>query len=140
MWQKSYSVIVNGLEPSQVWKIWSDISLRNQWDDDTEWAKIDGAFEEGAILHVKIKNGPKLKMTITECIPNQKFTDTYYFPLARLDGIHEMEHTNEGLRITTTIKMTGLLRWIWRKLVAEKVVTTLPHQTELLIQLASKST
>lgn len=138
MWEKSYSIIEAGLEPSQIWKIWSDINIRPQWDDDTEWAKIEGPFRKDAIFFMKVKKGPKLKMKITECIPNEKFTDTYHFPFARLDGTHQMEKIPNGLRITTTIKMTGPLRWLWRKLVAEKIAATLPHQTELLIKLARK--
>jgi hypothetical protein len=139
MWEKSYSTVVPNIEPNQIWKIWSDISIRHQWDDDTEWAKIEGLFEQGAFFIIKIKNGPKLKMAITECILNKKFTDTYYFPLARLDGIHEMEKRMDGLHITTTIRMTGWLRWFWQKIVAEKIVATLPHQTDLLVQLARES-
>lgn len=138
MWEKSYSTTVADLEPEQIWKIWSDISIRHQWDDDTEWAKIDGPFSQGAIFYMKLKNGPKIKMIITESIPNLKFADTHYFPLARMDGIHQMEKTTDRLRITTTIRVTGPLRWLWRKFVAEKVVATLPHQTNLLIQLARK--
>lgn len=136
MWEQSYSTTVKGIEPSQIWKIWSDINVRPLWDDDTEWATIEGSFTKGNYFDMKIKNGPKLKMMISDCIPNQLFTDSYQFPLARLDGIHQMESTHDGLRITTTIRMSGPLRWLWRKLVGEKIVKTLPHQTNLLIQLA----
>jgi hypothetical protein len=138
MWQKSHVLTVKDVEPEQVWRIWSDISRRIEWDDDTEWAKIDGPFKKGAVFYMKPKGGPKLKMTISECIPNQLFTDTYRFPLARMDGIHHMEKTSSGLRITTTIKISGPLAWLWRKLVAEKVAKTLPHQTQMLVDLARK--
>lgn len=138
MWQKSYSKTVQNIEPNQIWKIWSDISIRHLWDDDTEWATIEGPFKQDAIFYMKVKNGPKLKMHITECIPNEKFTDTYYFPLAKMHGIHQLEKTSEGLRITTTVRLSGWLQWFWRKLVVEKIVATLPHQTDLLIQLAQK--
>jgi len=136
MWEKSYSITVPDVEPSQIWAIWSDINIRPKWDDDTEWATIEGCFEKNAIYCMKIKGGPKLKMKITECIPNHLFTDTYQFPLARLDGIHKMEPVSNGLCITTTIRITGPLFWFWRKLIAEKIVATLPHQTDLLVQFA----
>lgn len=136
MWQKIYSITVKGIEPSQVWKIWSDIKSRPLWDDDMEWADIQGDFVQDAIFFMKPKGGAKLKMKITQCSTNKSFTDTYQFPLARMDGIHEMEQTNEGLRITTTIQIQGPLAWLWRKLVAEKVADTLPHQTGCLIELA----
>lgn len=138
MWSKSHSVTVTGIEPEQIWKIWSDIKMRTLWDDDTEWAEINGPFEIGSIISFKTKGGPKLKLKITECTPNQSFTDTFQFPFARMDGIHTMEKTPDGLRLTTTMQITGPLAWLWRKLVVEKIVATLPHQTNLLIQMARK--
>lgn len=50
-----------------------------------------------------------------------------------------MEKTNQGLKLTTTIKVEGPLSWIWRKIVAEEIVATLPHQTDMLIKLARES-
>jgi len=48
MWEKSYSTTVKGITPEEIWKIWSDMSIRHHWDDDTEWAKMDGPFRENA--------------------------------------------------------------------------------------------
>ncbi len=44
MWTKTYSTLAKDLKPSQIWKVWSDMSLRPSWDLDTEWAKLDGPF------------------------------------------------------------------------------------------------
>lgn len=139
MWQKTYSTTVSDITPQQIWKVWSDIKIRPLWDDDTQWAEINGLFEKGTYFYMKIKNGPKLKMLISDCIPNQSFTDCYRFPLATLYGVHEMHPTPTGLCIKTTMQIKGPLSFIWRKLVVEKIVATLPHQTELLIQLARKN-
>src|SRR5579872_5950857 len=111
MWTKSYSTIVTGVTPSQIWKVWSDIKNRPKWDTDIEWAEINGPFETGSIIYFKVKGGRKLKMEITDCVPNKLFTDTFLFPFARMDGIHEMEQVSDGLRITTTMKITGPLKW-----------------------------
>ena len=137
MWIKTHSTIAAGIEPNQVWQIWSDMNKRPLWDIDTEWAELKGPFVKGAVFHMKPKGGPKITMEITECIPNKCFTDCYQFFLARLYGIHEMEKTNEGLRITTSIKVEGPLGWILRKLIGEKVAAEVPEQTEMLIKLAS---
>lgn len=140
MWQKSYSTTVEGLEPSQIWKIWSDIPNRPAWDDDTEWAKVDGPFENGSTITMKPKGWPKtVNMKIIECTPNQSFTDYTKFLLAGLYGTHQMEKTDKGLKLTTTIKVVGPLSWVWRKIVADEIVATLPHQTKMLIQLARES-
>jgi len=137
MWIKTHSTTVSGIEPSQIWKIWSDINNRPQWDLDTEWAELKGPFVKGAIFHFKPKGGPKLSMQITECIPNECFTDCFKIPFARLYGIHQMESTNEGLKIITSIKVVGVLGWLLRKIVAEKVAAEVPEQTAMLIKLAS---
>jgi hypothetical protein len=135
---KTYSALPKNLKPSQVWKIWSDMDLRPSWDLDTEWAKLEGPFVKGAIFYMKPKGGPKLKMRLSEVIPNQRFTDCWSVPFARLYGIHDMEETPEGLKLTTTIQIEGPLGWILRKLVGEKIVAELPEQTEACIQLARK--
>jgi hypothetical protein len=138
MWIKTHTVKVSGLEPEQIWKIWSDIDKRPQWDTDTEWAELKGPFVKGAIFHFKPKGGPKLSMKITECVPNQSFTDCFQIPFARLYGIHKIEPTNNGLEIITSIKVEGFLGWFLRKMIAEKVAAEVPNQTAMLIELASK--
>lgn len=138
MWSKTYSALATDLKPSQLWKVWSDMNLRPSWDLDTEWAKMEGHFIQGAIFYVKPKGGPKLKMRLSEVIPHQRFTDCWKVPLACLYGIHDMEQIPEGLKLTTTIQIKGPLGWILRKLVGEKIVAELPAQTEACIQLARK--
>lgn len=139
MWQESYSTYVQGLEPKQIWKIWSDISTRAKWDDDIEWAKADGPFQNGTTITMKPKDWPKaVSMKLMDCVPYQQFTDRTEFFLATLYGTHHMEVTTQGLKLTTTIKVTGLLSWFWRRVVAQDIVKTLPHQTQMLIELAKK--
>lgn len=55
-----------------------------------------------------------------------------------MDGIHEMEETKDGLKLTTTIQISGPLSFLWRKLVADGIVKTLPEQTEALAALAGR--
>ncbi len=139
-WIKTHSTLAPNLEPTQIWNLWSDINKRHLWDLDTEWAKINGPFEKGAIIQFKPKGGPKLSMEITECSPNRSFTDCFKIPLARLYGLHEMEPTPEGLRISCTIRIEGPLGWALRKIIGEKIVAELLEQTEMLIKLASQVT
>lgn len=137
MWIKSHSVTVSDIEPAQIWKIWSDINNRPLWDLDTEWTELKGEFKQGAVFRFKPKGGPKLSMTITECVPNRCFTDCFKVPFARLYGIHKMNLTAEGLQISTSIKVEGFLGWFLRKIIAEKVAAEVPEQTDMLIKLAS---
>ncbi len=138
MWVKTHSITVPGIKPEQVWRVCSDINNRPQWDIDTEWVELKGPFETGAVFRFKPMGGPKLSMTITECIPHQRFTDCFKIPFARMYGIYDMEQTAEGLCLTTTIKVEGLFGWLLRKIVAEKVAAEVPGQTDMLIKVASE--
>ncbi len=137
MWTKTHTIEAKGITAAQVWKIWSDVSKRHLWDIETESASIVGAFERGAIMYINLKDGHKLKMELVECVPNQKFTDLYKFPLAKMYGAHSVEEIADGVRISTTFKIEGPLSFLWRKLVVEKVAASEPEQTELLIKLAA---
>lgn len=139
MWMKTYSTIITNLAPEQIWKIWADINNRPLWDLDIEWAELKGSFEKGAVFRFKPKGGPKLSMKITECIPNQCFTDCFKIPFARMYGIHKMEKTKEGLRLSTAIKVEGMFGWILRKIVAEKVFAEVPEQTKMLLRIAARN-
>lgn len=137
-YQKSYSKIAKGLTPKQVWAIWSDIDKRHTWDTDTAWAKIEGEFKPGNTFLFQPQGGKKLTMHITECTPNKSFTDCFKLPLARLYGIHEIEEVEGGVRLTTIMLVKGPLYWLWQKLLVEKIVATIPEQTDLLIEAARK--
>jgi len=137
MWIKTHTALAPGLKPYQVWAIWSDINNRHLWDLDTEWAELKGPFVKGAIFRFKPKGGPKFSMQITDCVPNKLFTDCFKIPFAKLYSIHQMEETPQGLRISTSIKIVGLLGGLLRKMIGEKIVAEVPAQTQALIKLAS---
>lgn len=137
MWQQSYTTTVQGIKPEQIWAIWADIPNRPAWDTDTQWAKANGPFANGTIITFKPKDWFKsVNMTIVECIPHKMFTDHTTFFLAELFGKHEMITTDQGLVLTTTITITGPLTGLWRRIVGQDIVDTLPEQTQQLIALA----
>ena len=51
--------------------------------------------------------------------------------------IHEMHQDPQGLRLTVTLKVTGPLGFLWRKLVAEKIEANLPTLLKNLAGAAS---
>lgn len=140
MWQQSYSTTVNDIRPEQIWSIWTDVPNRPAWDTDTEWAKADGPFERGTTITFKPKGWPKtVLMKIAECKANRSFTDLTTFFLCDLYGYHTMKQTPEGLLLTTTITLVGPLTFLWRRIVGQDIVNSLPEQTKMLIELARKS-
>jgi hypothetical protein len=48
---------------------------------------------------------------------------------------HSMEETAEGLKLTNKLVVTGPLKWLWIKLVAQNVANTVPDEMETLVKL-----
>ena len=84
MWIKSYSKTVEGLSANQVWKVWADVNQWHTWQNDIEYAKLDGEFRKGNIFRFKQKGGPNMKIELTEVKLNSVFVDLTRFPLARM--------------------------------------------------------
>jgi hypothetical protein len=136
MWSRSYSKTVEGVNASQVWKVWTDVNQWHTWQDDIEHAKLTGEFVIGNVIRFKPKGGPNINIEITEVKPNSAFVDVTRFPLARMYDAHELIDRGHALEIKTTIRIEGLLSFLWRKLVAENVAKGMPEQTDKLIERA----
>ena len=132
MWQASHSVTLPEGDRNSVWAAWKDVNHWNVWDTDLEYATLDGKFEQGQTFILKPRGGPRVKIAILRAKENVGYTDLCTFPLARMYGIHDMEETAEGLRLTITIRIEGPLAWLWRKIVAQKVADESPAQMRAL--------
>jgi hypothetical protein len=138
MWTKSHSITTKDATAEQLWKLFSNVNQWHIWDTGIEYAKMDGTFEKGSRFILKPKGGPKVKIELIEATPNRSFTDFTKFPLAKMYGTHLFEETSEGLKMTTTMKVEGLLSFLWVKLVAQGIVDALPVEMEAQIKYASK--
>lgn len=137
MWTKSYSHRVKGLSAERVWDVWTDVNRWHLWQDDVEYAKIDGAFEAGKKFAFRPKGGPNLQLELTAVEPQSVFVDVTRFPLARMIDSHELIDHGDELEIRSTITLEGPLAFLWRKLVGEGVAKGLPEQTRRLIERAA---
>jgi len=138
MWFKTHSKIYNNIRKEEVWQLWADVNNYLRWHDDLDYCKLDGQFVVGNHFMLKPKGAPAVKVEIIELVQYKKFVDCTKFWGAKMYDIHELEETNEGLRITNTIKVTGFLSFLWVQLVAKKVAHSAPKEMEALVNLARK--
>lgn len=136
-WIKTYIITVKNIKPYQIWQVWSDVNSWHLWDTDIEFAYLDGPFVKGNTFYLKPKGGAKVAIEIIDAIPNKSFTDCTKFFLAKMYGTHRIEECTDGLTLTVSVKVTGLLGYVWRKLVAEQIAQGIPEQTQKLIKLAA---
>jgi hypothetical protein len=138
MWSKTYSKVFSGIRKEEVFRIWADINHYTDWHDDLDYCKLEGEFALGNHFLLKPKGAPEFKVKIIELIENQKFVDCTNFIGAKMVDIHEIEETPNGLRISNTIKVTGILSFLWVFLVAKNVAESAPKETEALVNLVRK--
>lgn len=136
MWVKSYSKVYPGIKKTDVWRMWADVIHWPTWDKELEYCKIEGGFIKGNSFILKSVGGPKVKITLSEVITNERFTDYCKFFGATMHDDHILEETSDGLRIISTITVTGPLSFIWAKLVAKKVANSVPNQMDALVDAA----
>lgn len=138
MWSKSFSKTYQNLTADQVCITWADVNNWHTYDLDIEWAKLEGPFATGNFFMLKPKGMSAFKIHLLEVIKHHKYVDCTQFFGAKMLGIHTMEQTSGGMRLTVTMQVTGWLSWLWIKLVAQGIVDGLEAQTDTLVEVARK--
>lgn len=133
---RMYSKTFQNIKREDIWRIWTDINNWPQWHSDLDYCKLDGNFEEGNHFILKPKNIKPVKILITEINECYSFTDCTTFFGAKMYDTHSMEETPNGLKLTNKLVVTGPLKWLWIKFVAQNVADTIPEEMESLVKLA----
>lgn len=138
MWIRTYSKTFKGVKRKDIWRIWTDINNWPTWHGDLEYCKLEGEFKVGNHFFLKPKGVRAVKIVLTAINKGYSFTDCTSFIGAKMYDTHAMEDTKQGVKLTNTLVVTGPLRWLWIKLVAQNVADTIPEETEALIKLARR--
>ena len=138
MWTKSNTIVTREVNSKQMWTLFADVNNWHTWDQGIEYAKLEGKFEAGNYFILRPKGGPDVKVKLIETIDNKRFLDVTAFPLAKMYDDHIFEETPEGLRITYTVTVKGILGFLWVKLVAQKIADSFSADVQAQIKAASK--
>ena len=136
MWTRIYSKTFKGIKREDIWHIWTDINNWVQWHGDLDYCKLEGEFAVGNHFFLKPKGMKPVKTMLTKINEGYSFTDCTSFFGGKMYDTHAMEETPEGLKLTNTLVVTGPLKWLWIKLVAQNVADTVSEETETLVKLA----
>ena len=137
MWIRSYRKVYANIKKEEIWRLWSDVNNWHLWDPDIEYGRIEESFSVGSHFFFKPKGISEVKLKLVEVEPMHKYTDQCKFFGAILSGTHEMAEVPGGLQLTTTVRVSGPLKFLWVKLVGQGIVDTLPEQMDSLAALAS---
>jgi len=137
MWVRTYSKTFQGVKKEDIWRIWTDVNNWATWHGDLDYCKLEGSFTVGNYFMLKPKGVNPVKIVLTEINEGGDFTDCTSFFGAKMFDTHSMVETAEGLMLTNKLVVTGPLKWLWIKLVAQNVADTVPEEMEALVKLAS---
>jgi hypothetical protein len=138
MWTKSYSTITREATKEQMWNLFINVNNWPIWNDEIQFAKLEGKFESGNHYVIQSKKGPKVRVDLLETIEKKRCLELGKFPLAKMYYDHLLEETENGLKITSTISVDGLLGFLWVQLVVKKIAASMPAHIEQQIKIASK--
>ncbi len=140
MWKKIYSKTFKNIKREDIWNIWADINNWPLWHGDLDYCKLEGDFKVGNYFLLKPKDMKSpVKIYITDIKNGYSFTDCTSFFGAKMYDTHEIQETEDGVKITNTLIVTGPLKLLWIMLVASKVAASVPEETESLVKLVGKT-
>lgn len=139
MWTRTFKKTYPNISREKVWRHLININQWPTWHDDLDYCKLEGDFATGSTFILKPKKMRPVKIKLTEVNEGHSFTDCTTFLGAKMYDTHALTETSTGLTLTNTMVVTGPLRWIWIKLVAQHVADTIPNEMEALIHLARNS-
>jgi len=138
MWTTEVSLTTTA-KKEIIWKLWSDVPNWKVWDAEVETSELFGQFQTGTKGILKSTGGPKIKFEMIECTQFKSFTDRSFLPLCKMDFIHIMTETKEGLIITHKIVMKGFMTFLFSIVIGSKIKIGLPVAVKKLIELAEKN-
>lgn len=125
--------------PEAIWKLWENVDQWSAWDHGIEASHLIGSFVRGAKGWLKPKGGPKVSFKLIEVIPIKKFQNRSFLPLTKLDFIHTLERDGEYSVVTHQVEMSGLLTFIFSKVIGSGIRKDIPPAMEKLIQIAEQA-
>lgn len=136
MWTQTHSKVYSDINIPDIWRLWTDIDNWPAWHGDLDYCQLHGPFAVGSYFMLKPTKMRAVKIDLVEVNDQQSFTDCTTFLGAKMYDTHAMTMTPEGLKLTNTLVVTGPLKWLWIKLVAQKVADTVADHMDALVKLA----
>lgn len=124
----------------RVWKLWSQVSDWNRWDNEVEKSEIFGTFAVGTKGSLKPVGGPKTSFEIIACQHLSTFTDRSFLPLCSIDFIHTLTETEHGLEVSHKVVMQGAMTWLFSRVIGKNIAHGLPGAVKKLVELAETDT
>ncbi|MDR2995037.1 MAG: hypothetical protein LBV11_14690 [Bacillus cereus] len=125
----------------KIWKQFSDVPNRKNWDKSIEYAKINGPFQMGATGEIKLHGQSPSQYEIIVYKNLEAYTDRFFLPMfANMDFVHTIQPTEKGNKITFRVELSGPFIFVYASMIKETLEQELPGAVDNLVSLAEKDT
>jgi hypothetical protein len=121
---------------AKIWRIWTDVERWGEWDTELYAARLDTAFELGAIGKLTPKRGSVSTFKISQFSPGESYTFTIALPLCRLNVHRYLTERADGLYFTHEVAFRGILSFMFGLLLGRKFKAVLPSVMQNVRQIA----
>jgi hypothetical protein len=137
MWSTSSTCDAAGVTAAAVWsRAYADASAWPAWNDALASASLDEPFQVGSRARVRFRTGLRLRFALVEVEEEQVFTDESRLPGARMGHRHELQPTDDGVRLVNTIYIRGPLARLWAPILGPQAKRGLPGWQRRAAELA----
>jgi hypothetical protein len=131
--------VTSSASPAAFFAQWADMATWPEWNLDTEWVRLDGAFVEGATGELKPKGGPKVKFVVARLVDGKDFTDVSSLLGARLTFRHLVSATSGQTLVNVEVSLTGPLARVWRLILGKGLRDSLEPDLTRLAERAERA-
>ena len=115
---------------------WADMATWPQWNQDTEWVRLEGPFVQGATGTLKPKGGPVVPFVVEQLIPGRSFVDVSSLFGARLVFDHAVQERAGQTRVDVAVTLSGPLAFFWKLILGKGIRNTAQRDLDLLVSTA----
>jgi hypothetical protein len=125
------ATVVSGAAPAAFFARWADMATWPEWNQDTEWVKLDGPFAEGVTGTLKPKGGPKVPFRV-EKLTEAEFTDVSKLAGAKLTFRHLIAESSKGTEVRVDVTLDGPLAFFWNLVLGKGIKASLQNDLDNL--------
>lgn len=126
---------IENISKEKIYNLWTDVDNWSKWNENILDSKLLGEFKEGTFIKLAIKDAPKSKIKLLKIKRNQSFTYLTTFLLAKMHTTYEIIEKDNHLELRASIKIEGLLSFLWKQLVVQDVADVLEADVDSFLGL-----
>jgi hypothetical protein len=109
-----------------VFALYEDVALWPAWDRETAEVFLPDGLRQGSAGWLRPRKGPKARVRVAEVVPGRSFTMESQLPLCRMHFGHDLEEDGAQTTATHSVRFSGPLGFLFRRLVGREIDATLP--------------